>query len=257
MIKISAYLVTKNEEKRLPATLSAISAVADEIVVVDSGSTDKTMEIALLFGARFIHNDWISIGHQVKFAEEQCINDWVLRLDADEVLSDALIQEILNEKNNPEYDAYYLRIGDMFPGYSYPKRWVKHYKLIRFYNKKKLAMSGRLGHDDVVPLAGNIKTKILYNFVKHYSYTTLHELLEKRNIETDRQVSRAILEHKNYSPWRMFGAVFFNTFKFFILYRYFLFGWWGFIISLDNAYMRFLKFAKFYEYHKKLEHNNT
>ena len=247
MIKLSVYLVVQNEEKRLPQTMEALLKVADEVVAVDSGSTDNTQGICESHGARFIHNDWVSIGHQVKFAEEQCSNRWVLRLDADEVLSDGLIKEIQKIKQAPDCDGYYLRICEMFPGYSKPNRWVKHYKLIRLYNRDKIAMSGRTGHDDVIFTAENVKTRVLYSLVHHYSYLTISHTIEKQNIATDRQVTRAVEEGKNYSPWRMFGAIFFNVFKYFILGREFLYGWWGLIDSVNTGYARFLKFAKFYE----------
>ena len=130
-------------------TMDALVKVADEIVVVDSGSTDKTESIVREYTDKFYYNKFISIGHQVKVAEELCSNKWVLRLDADEELSDELIKEILDIKENPDCDGYFLRIGEVFPGYSKPNRWVKHYKLIRLYNREKMAMSGKHGHDDV------------------------------------------------------------------------------------------------------------
>jgi len=91
MVKLSVYLVTLNEEKRLEKTLKAASKVADEIVVVDSGSTDKTKDIALKYKAKFIFHEWKNISAQKHFAQNECKNDWVLSLDADEVLSEKLI----------------------------------------------------------------------------------------------------------------------------------------------------------------------
>ena len=86
--KLSLYVITLNEEKRLAKTLSSAKDLVDEIIIVDSGSTDRTKEIALSFGAKFIFHEWESYGHQVKFAEEQCSYRWVIRLDADEVISE-------------------------------------------------------------------------------------------------------------------------------------------------------------------------
>lgn len=75
MINLSLYLITYNEEKRLPQTLEAARGLVDEIVVVDCGSTDKTREIALKYGAKFYYNEWVSFGDQVRVAEERCTND--------------------------------------------------------------------------------------------------------------------------------------------------------------------------------------
>ena len=93
-MKLSAYVITLNEEIRLEKTLQALSKVADEIIVVDSGSIDKTEEIAKKYNCKFIFHKWVSYSDQKYFAQEQCKNDYVLMIDADEVLSDELIIEI-------------------------------------------------------------------------------------------------------------------------------------------------------------------
>lgn len=253
--KLSLYIVAMNEERRLPRVLDSVRSIIgpdDEVVIVDSGSTDRTEEIALSYGARFIHNDWESIGHQVKFAERQCVNRWVMRLDADEVIPPELAQEINQARRNGGRDGYFFRIGEMFPGMKRPNRWVKHYNLIRLYDREAFSMSGRLGHDDVIRLRRDAKTGQMKNFVCHYSYMTLHRLVDKRNVATDRQVDRALQEGKNYSPWRMLGTMSLNFLKYYFLARYFLLGWWGFMHSINVGYMRFMKFSKFYE-SKQLE----
>ncbi len=254
MIALSIYYVTLNEAVRLPMSLKKACLVADEIIVVDSGSVDETGQIAKDFGARFIFHDWTSIGHQVSFAEKCCSNKWVLRLDADEVLSDGLVNEILEIKRNPDFDGYKLRIGDVFPGIQEPKRWAKHYKLIRLYNREMMQMSGRFGHDDVVFLKKGVKVRTLKNFLKHYSYIDISTTLRKVDFESDMQLKRAIYEGNFYSPWRMVGTMILNFIKYFLLGRKFLYGFWGLINTNNIGLLRFLKFAKFYEYQKLREH---
>ncbi len=247
MIQLSVYLVVQDEEQRIRKTLTALSRVADEIVVVDSGSTDNTENIVREYTNKFFYNKFISIGHQVKVAEELCTNKWVLRLDADEVLSDGLIEEILAIKANPDCDAYYIKIGEIFPGHKAPNPWVKHYRLIRLYNRDKMSMSGKHGHDDVIPLVKNVRTRLLKHFIHHYSFISIHKLIDKYNDATDSLAERAMLQQKHYSPWRMVGCISSNIFKYFILGRYCFLGWWGFIHSFNIGYMRYLKFAKCYE----------
>lgn len=252
--KLSLYIVTMNEEERLPMVLESVCGLVDEIVVVDSGSTDSTEEIARAHGVRFLHNDWVSIGHQVKWAEEQCANRWVMRLDADEVVPSEMADEIMNIRRGGTKDGYFFRIGELFPGMERPNRWVKHFKLIRLYDREKFSMSGKHGHDDVFKLDPSATSAYLKNMVCHHSYISLHALLEKRNVQTDRHVERAIREGKHYSPWRMVGAMSLNFIKYFFINRFFLLGWWGFISSIDIGYMRFLKFAKYYEREEMKRH---
>ena len=125
MVKISAYIVTLNEEKRLGKTLQALKKVADEIFVIDSGSTDKTQKIAEKYGAKFLFHKWKNISAQKHYGQELCQNDWVLSLDADEVLSPELIAEIKEKMKKPAADAYRIKICDMLPGDKKPRLFAK------------------------------------------------------------------------------------------------------------------------------------
>ncbi len=245
--KLSLYVIAMNEERRLPLVLESAKDLVDEIVVVDSGSTDGTEEVARRYGARFLHHDWESVGHQVAWAEERCSHRWVLRLDADEVLSPRLREEIASVRRDGDRDGYVLKIGEMYPGRTRPNPWVRHYRLIRLYDRDAFRMSGRIGFDDVVRVRPDATVGRLSGFVHHHSYLSIHDMVAKRNLATDRQVDRAIAEGKRYSPWRMVGAMTLNFLKSYILDRYFLYGFWGFIHAVGVAHMRFMKFAKFYE----------
>src|SRR5471032_2761918 len=118
---LSVAIVTLNEEAALVRTLASV-AWAEEIVVVDSGSTDRTVEIARSYGARVIEREWPGFAAQKNFAIEQCTGTWVLSLDADEELTPELQLEIQTlVASDPALDAFYLKRRNYFLG-----RWIRH-----------------------------------------------------------------------------------------------------------------------------------
>jgi len=246
-MKLSVYIVTLNEELRLPKTLAAASKVADEIVVVDSGSTDRTEEIAKKYGAKFIFHKWKNISSQKKFAQDICENDFVLSLDADEVLSPDLIVEINEVKKNNRYSAYKIRIKDMYPGDKKPKFFAKSYNLVRLYDRRIATMPDDLTHDRVVFLK-NVAVFKLKGIIYHYSYIRLTQLWYKYNMFTDELLKTSIKTNKKYSKFRLIIEMPFQFFKYYVLKRQFLNGWFGFINSVSLSYFRFLKIAKWVEY---------
>lgn len=253
-MKLSVYIITLNEELRLERTIIAANKVADEIIVVDSGSTDRTEEIAKKYGAKFIFHKWKNISSQKKYAQDLCENNLVLSLDADEVLSPNLIDEINKIKENPEYFAYKVKIKDMFPGDKKPKLFAYSYNLIRLYDRRYATMPDDLTHDRVV-LLQDIKVGQLKNVIYHYSYITLYQLWYKYNMYTEELVKTAIAQNKKYSKIRLITEMPYQFIRYYIFRRKFLNGWWGIITSVSLAYFRFLKIAKYVEYQYMLKEN--
>lgn len=249
-MKLSVYIVTLNEEERLENTLKAASKVADDILVVDSGSTDRTEEIARKHGARFVFNKWKDISSQKRFAQNACLHDWVLSLDADEVLSEKLIEEINDLKKiegSPSTNVYKVKIIACYPGQTKPGIFANHYNLVRLYNRTRATMPDNLILDRVV-LGDDCQVKQLKNEIYHYSYISLTKLWYKYNLYSDEQVKAAIATGKNYSKLRMIVELPAQFFRYYILRGQFLHGWWGFIAAMTSAYFRFLKIAKYVEY---------
>ena len=122
MNRLSACLITLNEEHNLPRALSSLKEIADEIVIVDSGSTDRTEAIAREHGARFEFRKWTNYAEQKNHAAAIATSEWILSLDADEELSGTLQSAILDwKKRKPEYDAYEVARRTWYLG-----KWIKH-----------------------------------------------------------------------------------------------------------------------------------
>ena len=181
---LSVAIITLNEELNLSRTLASIRW-ADEIIVVDSGSTDRTVEIARSFGARVIERPWPGFAAQKNFALAQCTGDWVLSLDADEELSPDLQREVRTLlASNPPADAFRLKRRNLFLG-----RWIRHGG---FYPDAKLRLfrrsaagpalpprfSERPVHE-TMPFAG--ATQTLDHDLIHHAYPTLSGYLEHMN----------------------------------------------------------------------------
>ena len=247
MVKISAYIVTLNEEKRLGKTLQALKKVADEIFVIDSGSTDKTQEIAEKYGAKFLFHKWKNISAQKHYGQELCHNDWVLSLDADEVLSPELIAEIKEKMKNPAADAYRIKICDMLPGDKKPRLFAKTYNQVRLYNRKKNNMPDDLTNDRVVVGEGAVVEQ-LESKVFHYSYISLTQTWFKLNMYTDELVKTAVEQGRKYSKLRLYTEFPRQFLIYYFKKRYFLYGTCGFWMATTYAYFRFLKIAKWFEW---------
>jgi len=179
---LSIAVVALNEEANLGRTLQSVHW-ADEIVVVDSGSTDRTCEIARQFGAKVIVEPWRGYAAQKNYAVELCTQDWVLSLDADEEVSPGLAGEIRRALADPHaLDGYWMPRKNLFLG-----RWMRHGGFypdakLRLFRRGKGLVIGRDPHDRVV-LKGDPDqpTSPFHNQLIHHTYPTLHYYLEHMN----------------------------------------------------------------------------
>jgi glycosyltransferase involved in cell wall biosynthesis len=248
MPKLSVYIVTLNEEQRLGKTLKAAQEVADEIIVVDSGSTDKTEEIAKQYGAKFIFNEWKTYCWQKHFAETQCSFDWVLLLDADEVLSNKLIDEIKQIKSNPKFMAYKIKIADMLPNDVVPSRFARRFNPVRLYNKKIASMPADKMHKDRVDVPEDQKIGQLQAEIYHYSSLSITDTIEKYNRHSSELQKDLIKEGRHFSKLRLYTEYPRQFLRYYLAHGYIFRGADGFIYASLMAYFRFLKIAKWFEY---------
>lgn len=183
-ITLSVAIITLNEEANLPRTLASVQ-FADEIVVVDSGSDDRTLEIAASCKARVFQEPWRGFAAQKNFAIEQCTGTWILSLDADEALTPELQNEIrLLLANNPTADAYLLRRRNLFLG-----RWIRYggyypdakLRLFRRYSANfapPARFTNRAVHESIA-VEGTIET--LHHDIVHHAYPTIENYIEHLN----------------------------------------------------------------------------
>ncbi len=238
---LSAVIITKNEEKRIAATVKALQW-CDEIVVVDSGSTDNTVNICQQLGCTVSYHTFENYGKQKHYAVSLAKNNWVLVVDADEIVTPELAEEIkqILHSGTSAYHGYKLKRGLIFLGRM--MRFGGEYNMshLRFFDKQH----GQYNHLEVheyVELDG--KTPVLKNRMLHYSYETLHDYFEKFNQYT----SLAAEKMKGKKPKSKLYL--FLKFPLTFLQTYFLKGlifdgYPGFIWAMLGSFYPLVKYAK-------------
>ncbi|HUI57084.1 MAG TPA: glycosyltransferase family 2 protein [Bryobacteraceae bacterium] len=240
-MKITATIITLNEERNIARAIESLRC-ADEILIVDSGSTDRTVELAQKLGARVEEAGWLGFAAQKNWAAEHATHDWILSLDADEALSEALEAEIWNlKKTGPAYDAYTMpRLARYLGRWIYHSGWYPDRKL-RLYDRRKAKFVGNFVHETVQHFGrlGHLQSNILHFTCESLSehvksmdrYTTLAaQELAARKVKVP--LSRMILDP---------GWTFFKTY---FLQRGYLDGIEGLTIAQMAAFYAFLKYSK-------------
>ena len=248
MLPVSVFIIAKNEADRIGATIRAIRGLTDDLVVVDSGSTDGTQGVAEELGARVIYNPWPGYGLQKRFAEDQCRHDWLLNLDADEEVSPALLAEIkaLFAHGEPPCQAYGIRIAETFPGEREPHPLAYRVAPVRLYRRDAGRYSSSLVHDRV-DLAPGTKIGKLKGLVHHRSVRSLGDQLAKLNSYTDQQAVDLEVRGVSIPTWRVYFEFPAAFLKAYFGRLHFLRGTYGFLIAMNYATWRHLRLAKHYE----------
>jgi glycosyltransferase involved in cell wall biosynthesis len=245
-IAVSAFIITLNEEDRIEDAIRSVSW-ADEVIVVDSGSTDATVERAKALGAKIFFRAWTGYGEQKRFAEDQCRHDWLINLDADERVTPALRDEILALwRAGPSADIYKVRILDVFPHEREPAPWAFGQWQYRFYDRRKGRFSASTVHDTVRPLP-EARLARLKGRMAHPSQRSIRWAVEKMNRYSDAQVADMVARGKRISPVRLLTEFPLSFLKSYLLRGNFRYGRWGVINSTNYAYSRFLRIAKLQE----------
>ncbi|HEY7750663.1 MAG TPA: glycosyltransferase family 2 protein [Ignavibacteriaceae bacterium] len=249
MQKVSCVIITYNEELNIRRCLEALTW-CDEIVVVDSGSKDETVKICKEFNCKIHQKDFKGFGEQKRFVVSLANNNWVLNIDADEVVTDNLKNEILSELSKPEIEfaGFHLPRSLYFLGkrFKYGKESKEYY--LRLFNK----MSGHFSEDKVhEKVVINGRTKKLENELAHHSYTTIHHYFEKFNSYTSKSAQELFEKGRNKSL-----TVTFISFPVYFLKNYLingniLNGIEGFLWALFSSFYPVVKYAKLWTLNNK------
>jgi glycosyltransferase involved in cell wall biosynthesis len=251
MTKLSATIITFNEDANIGRCLQSLQDVADEIVVVDSLSTDRTREICRSFGVRFIEHPFPGYIEQKNFALAQASHPYVLSLDADESLSEALRLNILAEKQKDfTADGYTMNRFNYYCG-----RWIRHGtyypdRKLRLLRNSKGAWGGQNPHDKIIVADGS-KVKHLGGDLLHHTYQSFEE--HSRQMDRFSTIAAKALFDKGKAS-SYFKLIFHPAWAFFkgyIIKLGFLDGFEGYMIARFTALQSFLKYAKLIRLNKE------
>jgi glycosyltransferase involved in cell wall biosynthesis len=252
MQPISASIITYNSERTLGACLDSVSW-ADEIVVLDSGSTDSTLEIARSRNCVVRQQKFLGYGRQRQTGWEMAQHRWVLVLDSDEVVSPGLAQEIQElRRRGLEYDGYRIpRLEQLY--WRMASRYAHVTFFLRLFDRTKARMTDSPIH--AVPVVEGTIGRLQHP-IRHYSKADIHGRVDTANNYSTDLVLDRVARGKGRSPWI---CIFYPPFYFlrsYVLHRQFLNGWAGFFASALSAMYVFLKYAKVYEHRCIQRHGN-
>ncbi|KAA6208103.1 glycosyltransferase family 2 protein [Avibacterium paragallinarum] len=244
MPTLSVAMIVKNESQYLAQCLDSVKDWVDEIVILDSGSTDNTKEIALQYGAKFYqHTDWQGFGKQRQLAQQYVTSDYVLWLDADERVTDELReniqQAVANNLPNVVYDI--PRISEVFGRLIRHSGWYPDY-VVRLYSTQYAGYNDALVHEKVVYPA-NTKVEKLSGNLLHYPYKNLHHYLVKSANYAQAWAEQRQRQGKKASLLQGVTHAIGCFVKMYLVKAGFLDGKQGFLLAVLSAHSTFVKYA--------------
>jgi glycosyltransferase involved in cell wall biosynthesis len=244
---VSCFIRTLNEERSIGRVIEAVRGAVSEVIVIDSGSTDATVAIAEAQGARVVHQPWLGNGRQKRFGEDQCRHDFVLDLDADEIVTPALADEIraLFAAGPPPLPVYELRLVTVPPvGPTWTDIAVRY--RCKLYDRRVVRAPDHKAWDQFTVPRG-VRVGRLGGDLLHHSFRDVGHLVEKLNRVS---AARARDGRQRGLAQVWFRVVFMLPFYFLKHYlqrQLFRAGTYGFSVALISAYGRWLRDVKMYE----------
>jgi glycosyltransferase involved in cell wall biosynthesis len=250
-VKVSAVVITRNEEANIEAALLSLEGIASEIVVVDSRSTDRTVKLARKYTDRVVERTWTNFADQKNFGNDQASHPWILSLDADERLSPELREELKAMlEGEPECAAFSMPRRVFYLG-----RWIKHSgwypdRKVRLFRKERAHWEGAYVHESLV-VDGEVRN--LKGDIHHYTYRNIADHLARINRFSDLGAQKLYADKKKCRWYHLLLQPFGRFLKSYLLKRGFLDGFAGLVVSVLNGYSIFVRYAKLREIWKKGE----
>lgn len=242
-LPVTCAIIARDEEDRIGRCIASVVDLVDEVVVVDSGSLDRTVAVAEGLGARVVYNPWPGYGPQKRFAEDLAKNDWILSLDADEWLPPETRAEIASyfvEGRLEGRDGVYFRIPTVYPGKEKPRPFAGYHAHVRLYDKRRRRIPDSLVFDAI-----DYDPATMFEArhpIHHQSIRSLAHLVEKnvayfhlQAVEAPRSKLMA-LPRLLVEPMAVF-------LKYYLLRRHFTGGWFGLRYALTIAHIRTYRLA--------------
>lgn len=248
MINASVYIICKNEEKHIKRVLESVKDFA-EIIIVDSGSIDRTLDIAKEFTKNIFYKEWLGFAAQKEYARSLCTNEWVLNLDADEELTGQLKDEIIQTIDGNNIDGLNIKISSQYLG-KFNNEKSKFNRRVRFFRKDVGHYPEKLVHESITI---NGKVKNANGFIYDYGTIDLKTHLSKINDYSSLRAEEKFNKNKKASLVKLLLVFPLSFFKSFFIKRGFLNGTRGFIAAINNSFYAFLKEAKLYELNNNKE----
>lgn len=252
-MKLSVVIITLNEERNIGRCIQSVKNIADEILLVDSHSTDDTVAIAEKEGAKVIANNFVSYTQQRNFATERAQYDWILMMDADEAVSDELEKSILSIKHNNNHNFYQFNRLNNYCG-----QWIKHGawypdRKVRLYNRNSGIWVGKYVHEywqknNETESVGKLKGDLL-----HYTYYSIDEHIRQIQKFTELSARAAAEQGKTCSILKIWVGPKWYFIKNYFFRLGFLDGYYGYIVCKLTSYSQLIKYSKTRQYYHILK----
>lgn len=244
-LPVSVTIIAKNEADRISRTILSVRDWVDEVIVVDSGSTDDTVGISQALGAKVFFNPWPGYGPQKRFAEALCRNKWVFNIDADEEVTPELEGEVrgLFAAGSPEDKAFAVKTYSVFPFEERPRRFAVSMVHGRLYHTDFAHFKDSTVHDSIVLRSGG-NPVLLKHGLNHYLFRSHAHAVEKVNFYSSMQAEDQFRKGRNPGAVKIVVTPLWAFFKAYVLRGYFRYGLDGVIRSYIYAFSRLIRLAK-------------